>query len=117
MKRRSQKMRQNTGMATRWRISCRICAISCGLGGAQTVEVIKYEGDNSTFIWKHPCEDFNSLTQLIVHESQEAIFFMNGQALDLFGARRYTLETQNIPKIGKFLHRETGDTTPFHCEV
>lgn len=84
---------------------------------AQTVEVIKYEGDNSTFIWKHPCEDFNSLTQLIVHESQEAIFFMNGQALDLFGAGRYTLETQNIPKIGKFLHRETGDTTPFHCEV
>ena len=84
---------------------------------AQPVEVIKYEGDNSTFIWKHPCEDFNSLTQLIVHESQEAIFFMNGQALDLFGARRYTLETQNIPKIGKFLHRETGDTTPFHCEV
>lgn len=37
-------------------------------------DVIKYEGDNSTFIWKHPCEDFNSLTQLIVHGSQEAIF-------------------------------------------
>ncbi len=55
--------------------------------------VIKYEGDNSTFIKKHPCEDFNTLTQLIVHESQEAIFFMNGQALDLFGPGRYTLET------------------------
>lgn len=80
-------------------------------------EIIKYEGDNSTFIWKHPCEDFNSLTQLIVHESQEAIFFMNGQALDLFGAGRYTLETQNIPKIGKFLNRATGDETPFHAEV
>ena len=80
-------------------------------------DVIKYEGDNSTFIWKHPCEDFNSLTQLIVHESQEAIFFMNGQALDLFGAGRYTLETQNIPLIGKALNRSTGDKTPFHCEV
>ena len=45
-------------------------------------QVIQYEGDNSTFIWKHPCEDFNSLTQLIVHASQEAIFFMNSQALD-----------------------------------
>lgn len=41
-------------------------------------DVIKYEGDNTTFIWKHPNEDFNSLTQLIVHESQEAIFMMNG---------------------------------------
>ena len=84
---------------------------------AQIADIIKYEGDNSTFIWKHPCEDFNSLTQLIVHESQEAIFFMNGQALDLFGAGRYTLETQNIPMIGKVLNRATGDKSPFHCEV
>lgn len=84
---------------------------------AQIAEIIKYEGDNSTFIWKHPSEDFNSLTQLIVHESQEAIFFMNGQALDLFGPGRYTLETQNIPKIGKALNRTTGGDTPFHCEV
>ncbi|MBP5294591.1 MAG: SPFH domain-containing protein [Lachnospiraceae bacterium] len=84
---------------------------------AQIAEIIKYEGDNSTFIWKHPSEDFNSMTQLIVHESQEAIFFMNGQALDTFGPGRYTLETQNIPKIGKFLNRVTGGETPFHCEV
>ena len=84
---------------------------------AQIAEIIKYEGDNGTFIWKHPQEDFNSLTQLIVHESQEAIFFMNGQALDSFEAGRYTLETQNIPKIGKFLNRAAGDKTPFHAEV
>jgi membrane protease subunit (stomatin/prohibitin family) len=83
----------------------------------QVASVIKYEGDNTTFIWKHPLEDFNSLTQLIVHDSQEAIFFMNGQALDLFGGGRYTLETQNIPLIGKILNRVTGDKTPFHCEV
>ena len=80
-------------------------------------DIIKYEGDNSTFIWKHPSEDFNSLTQLIVHESQEAVFCMNGQALDLFGPGRYTLETQNIPQVGKFLSRATDDKTPFHCEV
>ena len=84
---------------------------------AKIADIIKYEGDNSTFIWKHPCEDFNYLTQLIVHESQEAIFFMNGQALDMFGAGRYTLETQNIPLIGKVLNKATGDKTPFHCEV
>lgn len=84
---------------------------------ANIAEIIKYEGDNSTFIWKHPSEDFNSLTQLIVHESQEAVFFANGQALDLFGPGRYTLETQNIPKIGKLLNRTTDGETPFHCEV
>ncbi|MEI3129942.1 MAG: SPFH domain-containing protein [Oscillospiraceae bacterium] len=54
---------------------------------------------------------------MIVHESQEAIFFLNGQALDLFGPGRYTLETENIPKIGKLLNRTTGDISPFHCEV
>ena len=81
------------------------------------IEIIKYEGDNNTFIWKHLCEDFNSMTQLVVHESQEALFFMNGQALDLFGPGRYTLETENIPQIGKILNRRTGDTSPFHCEV
>lgn len=84
---------------------------------AKIVDIIKYEGDNSTFIWKHPCEDFNSLTQLIVHESQEAVFFMNGQALDLFGPGRHTLKTQNIPIIGKTLNLATGGETPFHCEV
>lgn len=84
---------------------------------AQIAELIQYEGNNSTFVWKHSSTDFNSLTQLVVHESQEAIFMMNGQALDLFGPGRYTLETQNIPEIGKFLRRTTGDTTPFHCEV
>lgn len=84
---------------------------------SKIADIIKYEGDNSTFIWKHPCEDFNSLTQLIVHESQEAIFFMNGEALDLFGPGRHTLETQNIPKIGKFFNCISGGETPFHCEV
>jgi hypothetical protein len=80
-------------------------------------DVIKYEGDNTTFIWKHPLEDFNTGTQLIVHESQEAVFFMNGQALDLFGPGRHTLETQNLPLVGKLFSRLTGDQTPFHCEV
>ena len=84
---------------------------------AKIAEIIKYEGDNSTFIWKHPCEDFNTTTQLIVHESQEALFFMNGQALDLFGPGRHTLESQNIPLIKKFINIPTDGETPFHCEV
>ncbi|MBP5182972.1 MAG: SPFH domain-containing protein, partial [Lentisphaeria bacterium] len=84
---------------------------------AEIAQVIKYEGDNETFIWKHPMEDFYSGSQLIVHESQEAVFFMNGQALDSFGPGRHTLETQNMPLVSKFFNRVTGDQTPFHCEV
>ena len=81
------------------------------------LDIIKYEGDNSTFVWKHPREDFNTMSQLIVHESQEAVFFMNGQALDLFGPGRHTLETQNIPLLSKIIKIPTGGATPFHCEV
>ncbi len=81
------------------------------------ISVIKYEGDNQTFIWKHPKEDFTLGSQLIVHESQEAIFFMNGQALDLFGAGRYTLSSQNLPLVRGMVKLVTSDDTPFHCEV
>lgn len=42
---------------------------------------------------------------------------MNGEALDLFSAGRYTLETQNIPLVGKLLKLPTGGVSPFHCEV
>ena len=80
-------------------------------------DIIKYEGDNTTFIWKHPSEDFNTMTQLIVHQSQEAIFFLNGEALDSFGPGRHTLETQNIPLIRRIMNLPTGGETPFHCEV
>jgi membrane protease subunit (stomatin/prohibitin family) len=84
---------------------------------AEIAHIIKYEGDNSTFIWKHPLENYNTWSQLIVHESQEAIFFLNGQALDLFGPGRHTLEAQNIPLIRSVLNKTTDDSTPFHCEV
>ncbi|MDD6071556.1 MAG: SPFH domain-containing protein [Clostridiales bacterium] len=84
---------------------------------AHIVDLIKYEGDNTTFIWKHPSEDFNTMTQLVVHENQEAVFVMNGQLLDLFGPGRYTLETENIPLLGRVINKVTGGVSPFHCEV
>lgn len=80
-------------------------------------QIIKYEGDNKTFVWKHPTEDFNTSSQLIVHESQEALFFSNGQACDLFGPGRYSLKTENIPFLKRLKNIPTGGETPFHCEV
>ena len=79
--------------------------------------IIKYEGGNDLFIWKHPIEDFNYGSQLIVHESQEAIFFKDGQALDLFGPGRYTLETQQLPLLEKIYSLPTDTEGTFHAEV
>lgn len=80
-------------------------------------DVIKWEGNSDTFIYKFPDEDFNTMSQLIVNESQEAIFFNNGEALDVFGPGRHTLKTQNLPILTKVMTLATGGVTPFHCQV
>lgn len=80
-------------------------------------DVIKYEGPNDVFVWKFPGEDFNTLSQLIVHESQEAIFFSDGKALDVFGPGKYTLHSQNIPVIRRLVNLPFNGVSPFHCEV
>jgi membrane protease subunit (stomatin/prohibitin family) len=81
------------------------------------VSVLKYEGDNETFIWKHPIEDFCAGSQLIVHESQEAVFFRDGEALDTFGPGRYTLDTEKLPLLNKVYKLPTGGKEVFHSEV
>lgn len=83
----------------------------------ESLSVIKFEGDNETLVWKFPKEDFVMGSQLIVHESQEAVFFRDGQALDLFGSGRYTLETQRLPLLGALYRLPTGGEEPFHSEV
>ncbi len=80
-------------------------------------DIIKYQGNNDTFVWKFPGEDFNTLSQLIVSESQEAVFFKDGKALDLFGAGKYTLHTQNIPLIRRLVNLPFNGESPFSCQV
>ena len=36
-------------------------------------EIIKYEGDNSTFIWKYPHEDFNNIRKWIDHLQRDQL--------------------------------------------
>ncbi len=79
-------------------------------------ELVKYEGDNSTFIWKYPSEDFNCMTELVVHESQEAILYANGVAADTFGPGRYKLNAENIPILTDLINIVTG-VAVFHCEI
>lgn len=57
-------------------------------------------------------------SQLIVRESQNAIFFRDGRSLDIFGPGRYVLETQNLPKISKMVTSlGYGSQSPFRSEV
>lgn len=81
------------------------------------VEVVKYNGDPDVFAWKYPNEELGTWTQLIVSESQEAILFKGGKALDVFQSGRHTLETANIPVLNKLINLPFGGRSPFTAEV
>ena len=81
------------------------------------VEVVKYNGTPDVFAWKYPSEELGTWTQLIVNESQEAVLYKGGQALDVFMAGRHTLETANIPLLNKIINLPFGGRSPFAAEV
>ncbi len=56
-------------------------------------------------------------SQVIVRESQAAVFFRDGRALDVLGPGRHTLTTANIPLLTSLVGKLFGDRTPFPAEV
>lgn len=81
------------------------------------IKIIKYEGQQDVLAWKYPSDELGTWTQIIVNQSQEALLFKSGKALDLFGPGRHTLKTQNIPLLGKLAKIPFGGETPFKAEV
>lgn len=81
------------------------------------IRVLKYDGTPDILVWKYPHQELGTWTQLIVNESQEAILFKGGQALDLFGPGRHTLSTENIPVLSSIVNIPFGGKSPFTAEV
>lgn len=80
-------------------------------------QVLKFEGSADSLVWKNPIEDFNTTSQLIVDETHEALLVVNGNACDLFGPGRHTLETPNIPFVKRIINIPTDGITPFPCKA
>ena len=55
--------------------------------------------------------------QLTVRESQAAVFYRDGKALDTFHAGRHTLTTMNVPILQRLINIPFGGETPFQAEV
>lgn len=72
---------------------------------------------DSVIVWKYPSEELSTGTQLIVNQSQEALFVKNGVPMDLFGPGTYTLDSSNIPILSVFINLPFGGKTPFTAEV
>lgn len=61
--------------------------------------------------------DYRIGSQLIVREAQAAVFFRDGNALDVFRAGRHTITTANIPLLINFIGKAFNERTPFPAEV
>jgi excisionase family DNA binding protein len=61
--------------------------------------------------------DFRIGSQVIVRESQAAVFFRDGKALDVFLAGRHTISTANIPYLIDLIGKAFNERTPFTAEV
>jgi len=61
--------------------------------------------------------DLRMGSQVIVRESQRAVFFRDGKALDVFGPGRHTITTANLPILIDFIGKAFNDRTPFVAEV
>ena len=81
------------------------------------VEVLKYSGKKDVLAWKYPNQELGTWTQVIVNESQEAVFVKEGKVLDILGPGRHTLSTENIPILSKLINLPFGGKSPFTAEV
>ena len=61
--------------------------------------------------------DFRIGSQVIVRESQAAVFFRDGRALDTFGPGMHTITTANIPILVDLIGKVFSGETPFKAEV
>lgn len=85
------------------------------------IEIIEWmDPTGEEMIFRLPQEgsaDFKFGAQLIVRDSQMAIFFKDGHACDSFSVGRHTLSTLNIPILTRLLSFPFGFNSPFRAEV
>ncbi len=85
------------------------------------MQVIEFhDPTGETMVARVPSQGTSAIrlgSQLIVEESQQAVFFRDGKALDTFGPGRHTLATQNIPILASIFGLPFGGESPFQAAV
>src|SRR6185503_3394895 len=87
---------------------------------SQFIEVIEWLDDSSnTLLYRFPVKDqeIKNGAQLIVRESQAAVFVHEGQIADQFSPGRYTIDGGNTPILSKLGAWKHGFNSPFKSEV
>lgn len=83
------------------------------------LDVIRFDGLKSRdwLVFKCPKNDIVLGSQLIVQEGQIAIFVKGGTVCDVFYPGTYTIESKNLPILGKLVELPFGGDTPFSAEI
>jgi len=87
---------------------------------AQFIEVVEWLDDSSnTMLYRFPVRDqeIKNGAQLIVRESQAAVFVHEGQIADVFGPGRYSIDGGNTPILSKLGAWKHGFNSPIKSEV
>jgi excisionase family DNA binding protein len=88
---------------------------------ARVFDVIEYPNEmRDDIVHRFPESEagtFRIGSQVIVRESQTAVFFRDGNALDVFGPGRHTIVTYNIPLLIDKIGTLFNERTPFPAEV
>lgn len=88
---------------------------------ARVFDVIEYPNEmRDELVHRFPEDgagNFRIGSQVIVRETQTAVFFRDGNALDVFGPGRHTIVTYNIPLLINAIGRLFNERTPFPAEV
>jgi membrane protease subunit (stomatin/prohibitin family) len=86
----------------------------------QFIDIVEWlDASRDTIVWRFPRHD-NEIkmgAQLIVRESQAAVFVNEGQIADTFGPGMHTLETANLPILSDLKGWKYGFNSPFKAEV
>lgn len=75
------------------------------------------QGSPTIYAHRYPENNLSTYTQLIVHESQEAVLFSKGQLMGKFGPGRHTLDSENLPVLRRLYGIPFGGKNPFTAEV
>ncbi len=87
---------------------------------SQFIEVIEWlDSSSNTLMYRFPVKDqeIKNGAQLIVRESQAAVFVHEGQIADQFPPGRYTIDGGNTPILSKLGAWKYGFNSPFKAEV
>lgn len=86
----------------------------------QFIEVIEWlDNTGNTMVYRFPVagQEIKNDAQLIVRESQAAVFVFEGQVADVFGPGRYSIDGGNTPILSKLGAWKYGFNSPFKSEV